>query len=202
MITGVASTPTLYRPTTTAQAAGTSNAPGMAPDSYVGRSTPRVQAGGGTDGVMSTIMGFFSAIGNWFKNLWAKITGHKSNPVDDQNTAIAKAYGLLNSPDNVQAFLNEVKGYSQPGPGGFVTLGPGSTDTAGIKQLQQALTMLGATGVTQTGQYDPATQNAVKAFKRANGLHQSYKMADGTLAVNEYLDYQTYQKMQQKLTGH
>jgi N-acetyl-anhydromuramyl-L-alanine amidase AmpD len=107
--------------------------------------------------------------------------------------AIASRYGLLNSPENVQAFLNEVKMYETQG-----ALGPGYPQTSAIKDLQTALSRLGYQ-VPATGQYDQATAQAVIAFKRANGLRQNYKAADGNWAVNEYADAATMQRIMQML---
>lgn len=107
--------------------------------------------------------------------------------------AIAKQYGLLDTQANVNAFIAEIKSY-QAGN----ALGPGSTNTPAIRDLQTALSRLGYS-VSVTGQYDSATSQAVMAFKRANGLHQTYEAADGNYAVNEYADSQTLALLMQKL---
>ncbi len=104
-----------------------------------------------------------------------------SQPVPDTR-AIAAQYGLLDSPENVQAFMAEVRTYQQSG-----ALGPGSTQTQPIQDLQTILARLGFT-ISATGQYDEATSQAVIAYKQRFGLHSSYRAANGTWAVNEYAD--------------
>jgi hypothetical protein len=98
------------------------------------------------------------------------------------HAAIAAQYRLLNSPENIQAFMAEVRSYQQAG-----ALGPGSTQTQPIKDLQTILARLGF-AVSPTGQYDEATSQAVVAYKQKFGLHNSYRAADGGWAVNEYAD--------------
>ena len=107
--------------------------------------------------------------------------------------AIARQYNLLDTEANVNAFIAEIKGYQTAG-----ALGPGSTQTSAIRDLQTALSRLGYS-VSVSGQYDAATSQAVMAFKKANGLHQTYQAADGTYAVNEYADPQTLQRIMAKL---
>ena len=99
--------------------------------------------------------------------------------------AIANQYHIFATPDNVNAFLAEVKGYQTDG-----ALGPGSAQKQAVSDLQTLLQKLGYQ-VTPSGNYDAATQQAVIAYKRANGLHQTYKAQDGNWAVNEYADRQT-----------
>lgn len=113
--------------------------------------------------------------------------------------AIATQYRLQPSEQNVNAFLAEVKQYQLDG-----ALGPGSQQTQAIKDLQGALGRLGIQ-VPVTGQYDQATQQAVISFKTANGMHQTYRAADGNFAINEYADKQTLElimtKLQAMMTG-
>lgn len=204
MISGVSNSPTRYRPQATAQAAPAA----PAGDSAVvarPRTQPVVQAGGGFDaaGLLDGVMGFLKTIGSFFVGLFNKIFkkgGEQPAPVDDNTAKLAQQYGLLPTKENVDAFVTEVQGYAAPGPGGFQTLGPGSPNTDAIQQIQTALKAWGYPAEV-TGQYDAPTQAAVKAFKQANGLRQTYKSADGNFAVNEYLDFQTYQKMQEKASG-
>ncbi|MEB3203806.1 MAG: peptidoglycan-binding domain-containing protein [Candidatus Sericytochromatia bacterium] len=107
--------------------------------------------------------------------------------------AVARQYGLMATAENVQAFLAEVKGYEAEG-----TLGPGTGKADGVRDLQTALTRLGY-AVPVTGQYDGATIQAVISFKRAEGLRQTYKAADGQWAINEYASPVVLQRLIQKL---
>jgi|GEM_PF-1098585 LysM repeat protein len=108
---------------------------------------------------------------------------------DPQIKAVVKEKGILDQPDNVRAFVAEVTGYRDQG-----AIGPDSTSPNTVKQLQILLERLGYQ-VTTNGSFDDATANAVIDFKLAHGLHQSYKMADGTYAVNEYVGRDTAQAM-------
>ncbi|MEB3186320.1 MAG: peptidoglycan-binding protein [bacterium] len=105
----------------------------------------------------------------------------QATPAPD-TAAIAARYRLLNTAENVQAFMAEVRSYQQAG-----ALGPGSTQTQPIKDLQTILARLGF-AVSPSGQYDEATSQAVVAYKQKFGLHNSYRAADGGWAVNEYAD--------------
>ncbi|MBO9541670.1 peptidoglycan-binding protein [bacterium] len=107
--------------------------------------------------------------------------------------AVAAQYKIEASEANVNAFLAEVKAYQTQG-----TLGPGSADTAAIRDLQDALTRLGFQ-VPITSQFDAATSQAVMAFKQVNGLHQTYKNQNGNWAINEYAEPQTLQVIMAKL---
>ncbi|HEY9856195.1 MAG TPA: peptidoglycan-binding domain-containing protein [Stenomitos sp.] len=207
MISGVSNSPYRYRPQANAQAATAAPAADSSAIAARPQSKPVVQAGGGLDAasILDTVMNFLKSVGSFFVGLFNKIfkkgdTQPTPAPVDDNTLKLAQQYGLLPTKENVDAFVTEVQGYATPGPGGFQTLGPGSPDTESIKQIQTALKAWGYPAEV-TGQYDSPTQAAVKAFKQANGLHQTYKNADGNFAVNEYLDYQTYQKMQEKANG-
>lgn len=165
--------------------------------------TVPVQAGGGFDAnaLMTTIQGIFSSIGNFFVNMWNKLTGKTTTPpVSEEVTRIAAQYGLLPTKENVDAFILEAQSYEKPGPGNFQTLVPNSPNTEATTQVQTILKAWGYQ-VTPNGQYDAATQAAVKQFKIDNGLHQTYKSADGKWAVNECFDYPTFQVMQAKAAG-
>lgn len=203
MISGVSNSPYRYQPMGAASSAITAApaAPSLVPQSVV-----PVQAGGGLDAssILGGIQHFFQSIASFFVGLWGKIT-HKTQqptaqPVDADTQKLASQYNLLPTKANVDAFVAEVQSYSQPGPNGYQMLGPGSSDTQAITQIQQALKSWGYPA-NVTGQYDAATQQAVKAFKKDNGLHQNYQMSDGSWAINEYLDYQTAQAMQKKASG-
>jgi len=107
--------------------------------------------------------------------------------------AIASRYGLQNTPENVQTFLAEVKRYESEG-----ALGPGYPQTSAIRDLQTALGRLGYQ-VPVTGSFDAATSQAVIALKRANGIRQTYRAADGNFAVNEYADRTTMELIMRML---
>ncbi|MNY10947.1 putative peptidoglycan binding domain protein [compost metagenome] len=64
-----------------------------------------------------------------------------------------------------------------------------------VKQLQTLLARLGYDKVTSNGTFDDATGDAIIDFKVKHGLHQTYKLADGTWAVNEYVGEDTAQAM-------
>lgn len=209
MISGVSNQVRSYQPQAIAPQAA--RAPqvrsAMAADSVAVRLPQApVQAGGGSfdaAGLMDGIKKMFKSIGSFFVGLWNKITGKtpaQPAPVDENTKALAEQYKLQPTKANVDAFLAEVQGYASPGPDGFQTLGPGNPNTEAITQVQQLLKSWNYS-VEPTGQYDAATQAAVRSFKQANGLHQTYKGTDGNFAVNEYLDYQTYQKMEAIVKG-
>ncbi len=207
MISGVSNSPYAYRPKATAQtAAAAPSAPAADSSAIAPRpQQPVVQAGGGFDaaGLLDGIMNMLKSVGAFFVGLFNKIFkkgGEQPAPVDDNTLKLAQQYNLLPTKENVDAFVTEVQGYAAPGPGGFQVLGPGSPNTEAIGQIQTALKAWGFPAEV-TGQYDAPTQAAVKAFKQANGLHQTYKTPDGNFAVNEYFDYQTFQKMQEKMNG-
>jgi peptidoglycan hydrolase-like protein with peptidoglycan-binding domain len=107
--------------------------------------------------------------------------------------AIARQYNLFATPENVQAFLNEVKTYETDG-----ALGPGSANAQAVKDLQTVLAKFGYS-VPATGVYDNMTAQAIIHFKTQNGLRQSYLAASGQPAVNEYADKQTLEFIMKKL---
>ncbi|MBU6429967.1 MAG: peptidoglycan-binding protein, partial [Cyanobacteria bacterium REEB65] len=117
-----------------------------------------------------------------------------SGPTPTNNDAlIAQQYGLLDTPGNISAFLAEVQQYQSNG-----ALGPGVNNPSAVSDLQKALAILGYT-VADTGTFDTATGQAVMAFKQANGIHQTYQSADGTYAINEYVDASTLAAIMAKL---
>ena len=73
-----------------------------------------------------------------------------------------------------------------------------TTQTSAIRDLQTALSRFGYP-VQVSGTYDAATANAVIAFKKADGIHQTYRASDGNWAVNEYADRNTLMAIMQKL---
>lgn len=94
---------------------------------------------------------------------------------------IAFKYNLEPSIGNVQAFIAEVSGYEGN------TIGPDTGSAEQVKQLQVLLK--GAQyDVTATGVWDRATAAAVIDFKRKHGIFQSYRLANGEQACNEYAD--------------
>ena len=118
----------------------------------------------------------------------AQGAGSPSSISDAQVQQIAQQYGLLPTQQNVQAFLAEVQSYQG------TAIGPDQGTPDQVKQLQTALASLGY-AVNPSGKWDTATANAVVDFKKENGIAQSYKMADGSPAVNEYVDEKTANAM-------
>ncbi len=102
---------------------------------------------------------------------------------------IAKQYGLVASNENVKAFIDEVNSYRNN------AIGPDSGDKDDVLKLQRVLGALGYAAVKESGSFDDATAEAVLAFKQKSGLHQTYKLADGTWAINEYVDEATAKAM-------
>ncbi len=127
----------------------------------------------------SALSAMFSKVVSWVKGLFGgtNVTGEVLTP---EETAIATQYKLQATKANVAAFRAEVTTYQSNG-----TLGPGVSNPDAVNQLQMALARLGYQ-VAPNGQYDAATAQAVIKFKMDNGLHQSYRSADGNFAVNEY----------------
>jgi peptidoglycan hydrolase-like protein with peptidoglycan-binding domain len=117
----------------------------------------------------------------------------QTTETDPQVAAIAKQYGLLANKANIDAFLKEVGDYEKNG-----ALGPGANATADVKELQQILKGWGFS-IDVNGQYDQKTSAAILGFKQQNGIHQSYKLADGNFAVNEYADQATLVKILEKV---
>ncbi len=105
---------------------------------------------------------------------------------------IASQYNLTDTVANVQAFIDEVSGYQG------TTIGP---DTGSKQQIQelQALLKVAGYNVEVSGTWDTATSAAVIGFKRDHGIHQSYKIANGQYAVNEYADSNTVNQLLAKV---
>ncbi len=146
---------------------------------------------------LSVLTGIWSGIVNFFKGVWNKLFGstQAAQPLDSTSAQVAQQYNLLPTEANVQAFLVEARSYEQNG-----TLGPGSPSSNAIAQIQQALASWGYS-VNPSGTWDQATSNAVIAFKQKNGIHQTYQMADGSWAVNAYVDNNTLSAMRQLMQG-
>lgn len=128
----------------------------------------------------SALSAMFSKVVSWVKSLFGGSTANTGEVLTPQESAIATQYKLLATKANVAAFTAEVSAYQANG-----TLGPGVSNPDAVNQLQMALARLGYQ-VTPGGQYDAATAQAVIKFKMDNGLHQTYRSADGNFAVNEY----------------
>ncbi|HBN07179.1 MAG TPA: hypothetical protein DD435_00550, partial [Cyanobacteria bacterium UBA8530] len=139
------------------------------------------------DGIAGFFKRTFQLVRNFIGNRLAE-----PKPLDQENAAIAQAYCLLPSNENVQAFLDEVQSYEKQG-----AIGPGAP-TDSVKSLQDSLKQLGY-NILVNGNFDQATTSAVLDFKSRNGIHQNYVMADGKVAVNEYADSATLKLLQQKL---
>jgi N-acetyl-anhydromuramyl-L-alanine amidase AmpD len=190
MIAGVQSRPyTPARPATAVRAGGAQTAAPVAQPAILAQPQTVAPMSFDVAGLFDGVKKFFSGILNFFKNLFTPKA--PTSTLDPDTQAIAQAYNLLPTKENVTAFLNEARSYEQNG-----TIGPGSPNAQAITDLQGVLKEWGF-NVTVNGSFDNATSEAVKAFKVANGLHQTYKMADGNWAVNEYLDNATLAKMQE-----
>ncbi len=94
---------------------------------------------------------------------------------------IAFKYNLESSVANIQAFIAEVTTYEGN------TIGPDTGSADQIKQLQ-VLLKNATYEVPITGVWDRATAAAVIDFKRSKDIRQSYRLANGEKAVNEYAD--------------
>jgi len=103
---------------------------------------------------------------------------------EDRIQAVAERYGLLPTSRNVEAFVKEIRSYEKD------SIGP---DTGTPEQVRQLQTVLRAYGykVDPSGTFDDATAEAVIDFKQRHGITQSYRLADGQPAVNEYVDDRT-----------
>ncbi|MNX88636.1 putative peptidoglycan binding domain protein [compost metagenome] len=98
--------------------------------------------------------------------------------------AIAAEYRLDPDVENVRAFLAEVGTYESG------AIGPNHGSSEQIKQIQAALRVAGY-DVTPSGTFDEATSLAVMHFKQEYDLYQTYRQADGSYAVNQYVDERT-----------
>jgi peptidoglycan hydrolase-like protein with peptidoglycan-binding domain len=98
--------------------------------------------------------------------------------------AIAAEYRLAPDIENVRAFLAEVGAYESG------AIGPNHGTPEQIKQVQAALRVAGY-DVTPSGSFDEATSLAVLHFKREHSLYQTYRQADESYAVNQFVDART-----------
>ncbi|HEY9857001.1 MAG TPA: peptidoglycan-binding domain-containing protein, partial [Stenomitos sp.] len=121
-----------------------------------------------------------------------RLNGTKDMPADD--ASIAKKYGILGTAENVKAFKDEVASYPEG------AIGPDAGTPEQVAQLQTILRKLGY-DVQPSGTFDENTALAVIDFKKKNSITQGYKLADGTPAINEYVDEATAQAMVAALKG-
>ena len=113
----------------------------------------------------------------------------KPATLDAEAQKLATQYNLAATPENVQAFISEINSYKES------AIGPDVGSADDLTKLQRVLAALGYQDVKETGKFDEATDKAVMDFKTKNNLHQSYKLADGTWAINEYVDEATAKAM-------
>jgi N-acetyl-anhydromuramyl-L-alanine amidase AmpD len=116
-----------------------------------------------------------------------------TTPLTAEELAMCQQQGILATPENFKAFITEAQALE-----GANALGPGSTQTESISELQQLLAGWGY-AVAATGQFDQATIDAVTKFKMDNGIAATYKMADGTPGVHPFVDEATKAAMIKKL---
>ncbi|MBI6545829.1 MAG: hypothetical protein HY692_03485 [Cyanobacteria bacterium NC_groundwater_1444_Ag_S-0.65um_54_12] len=99
----------------------------------------------------------------------------------ERASEIAKRFHLEPELANVQAFIIEVSHYQDN------AIGPDTGSPPAVQQLQLLLKLNGhASNVT--GVWDRATARAVIEFKKAHDLRQTYRLKNGELAVNNYVD--------------
>ncbi len=111
-------------------------------------------------------------------------TGKPGSLTEAQIKDLVKQHKILDEPANVKAFVAEISGYRDS------AIGPDAGTPEVIRQLQTVLARVGY-AVEPTGKFDDATADAIIDFKQKNDLSQSYKLADGTWAINEYVDDKT-----------
>jgi hypothetical protein len=123
-------------------------------------------------------------------------TSAASTPVSgltSDEAAVCQQQGISATLTNYLAFMSEAETIQNEND-----LGPGSTDTPSITQLQQMLSSWGY-ACTATGQFDQTTINAVLKFKQDNDLYSSYKMTDGASGLNPFINASTKVTMINKL---
>lgn len=112
----------------------------------------------------------------------------------------ARYFGLYPEASNIQAFgawFNQLERPGMLGPR-EVRLSANATvrkdlanDPARVRLLQGALARRGY-AVQATGAFDAATERAAVAFKRAYGLSEPFRAADGRPAVLPFVDERAY----------
>ncbi|HBN07567.1 MAG TPA: hypothetical protein DD435_02605 [Cyanobacteria bacterium UBA8530] len=117
----------------------------------------------------------------------------KPAAISDENVkVIAEKYGVAADRPNVEAFVKELQGYQE------TAIGPDVGDEEGVKQLQTVLKGLGY-AIEPSGKFDDATADAVIDFKKKNNINQTYALANGEKAINEYVGETTAEAMVKKL---
>jgi len=183
-------------------------APVMAPNQMVPASG--THSGGG---VVALLENFWNGIVNFFRGLFtrsnqtqpntnAPVTPTVPSPqlapnsgnVDD--AALAQQYGLLNTPENVRNFRETVSRQSLE----MGAVGPGSTNRDAVNELQDLLKRWGF-NITNTGEFDLATANAVMQWKVSVGVVESFVFANGSPGVTPIIDTRTRAKMIEVLTS-
>jgi N-acetyl-anhydromuramyl-L-alanine amidase AmpD len=166
---------------------------------------------GAGGGILETIKGLLSGLVGFVKNIFGRLfskapatnpttttpapsTGTTTGGPDD--ATVAQQFGLLNTPQNVAAFKATLAAQQAEAD----VIGPGTPNADACKELQQLLAGWGFP-VQQTGQFDPATADAVMKFKTANGLTENFQFANGQPGVTPFVDSRTRQKMLAMLTS-
>lgn len=111
-------------------------------------------------------------------------TGKPAALTEAQIKDLVKQHKILDEPANVKAFVDEIMAYRDS------AIGPDAGTPEVVRQLQTLLGRLGY-GVEPSGKFDEATSDAIIDFKQKHDMHQSYKLADGTWAINEYVGEDT-----------
>lgn len=142
------------------------------------------------EGVLSGIKHFFIEVGNALKGLWNRMF---PPPLTADEKAIASQYHLLPTKENIYAFQSEAHSYETDS-----IMGPGCEQADQVKTLQTALKDLGYAAEVN-GSYDEKTMDAVIAFKKSEGIHQTYKGEDGNWVVNEYATQPTLEAIMKRL---
>jgi hypothetical protein len=195
-------TPTPYQPYAAAPA------PMAAPQPVMVNVAGQPQAQG--TGILEAVKGLFTGIINFFKKLFGGGTATTvpgtvpgttpgTTPVPGataDDATLAAQYGLRNDPANVAAF-REILARTTAEAG---VIGPGSTNRDAIIELQQVLTQFGHP-VSVTGNFDPATAEALMAWKAKVGLTENFVFANGQPGTTPFVDARTKTKMIQILTG-
>lgn len=210
MVNRPVSAPTVYA----GPVAGSAAAP--QPVSVAVNSYQAPSVAGAQPGIMSVLGGLFSGIVNFFKGIFGKLfapaNGPATGPVvttptptqpqtptttGPDDATLAAQFGLAPDAANVAAFKQTIA--SQTGEPD--SIGPGSTNTEAVKELQQLLSGWGYP-VPATGQFDPATADAVMQFKTATGLTENFKFANGSAGVTPFIDNRTRAKMLELLQAN
>lgn len=208
MVNRPVSTPTVY----TAPVAGSAAAP--QPVSVAVNTYQAPGAASAQPGIMGVLGSLFSGIVNFFKGIFGKLFAPANGPAPapvvttptqpqtpatsgPDDATLAAQFGLAPDAANVAAFKQTLAS-QQAEPD---VIGPGSANTEAVKELQQLLSGWGYQ-VSATGQFDPATADAVMQFKTATGLTEAFKFANGQPGVTPFIDNRTRAKMLELLQGN